>query len=235
MSSEHESSPDDVETPPTSGEEDVAATEETDRASGDEEAAAPEEPEHTTGDEDVAATEEPERAGGPSASERLIRAALSVWRPVVAASLVIAAIAAAVGVYFFQYRPAQQTDDAAQRQVVQAASDGVVAAVSYSYDHLDRDIARAKSLSSGEFLAYYTKFSEEFIAPAAKKGQLTAKAKVLRAAISEMHPDSAVVLVFINQDTASKEKPEPLTTASSVLVTMAKVEGSWLISKLYPL
>lgn len=175
------------------------------------------------------------RAGGSAAVAHLGRRWLANWRPILATALVIAAIAVAAGVYFVQYRPAQQICDAATRQAVQAASDGAVAVVSYSYDNLDRDIARAKSLSVGEFLAYYTKFSQDFIVPAARKGQLTATAKILRAAVTEFHPNSAVVLVFMNQITESKEKPEPLTTASSVLVTLTKVEGSWLISKLDPL
>ena len=95
--------------------------------------------------------------------------------------------------------------------------------------------AGTKSHLTGELLAYYNKFSQQFIAPAARQGQLTATAKVLRAAVSALHPDSAVVLVFVNQNTASKKKPEPLTTASSVLVTLTKVNGSWLIAKLDPL
>ena len=205
MSAEQESSPDSIETP-------------------------------FVGDaEEASAGEGSARANGSSATGRLTRRCLARWRPISATALVIATIAVAAGLFFFQYRPAQRIGDAATHQAVQAASDGAVAVVSYSYDHLDDDLARAKSLSTGEFLAYYTKFSQEFIAPAARKGKLTATAKILRAAVSEMHPDSAVVLVFMNQNTASKEKPEPLTTASSVLVTLTKVNGSWLISKLDPL
>ncbi len=205
MSVEQESSPDGTEIPPT-GEAD-----------------------------EVSADEESVRSSGPSAIGRLTRRCLAMWRPILAAALVIATIAVAAGLYFFQYRPAQRIDDAATHQAVQAASDGAAAVVSYSYDKLDRDIARAKSLSTGEFLAYYSKFSQDFVAPAARKGHLIATAKVLRAAAIELHPDSAVVLVFMNQNTSSKEKPEPLTTASSVVVTLTKVNGSWLIAKLDPL
>jgi Mce-associated membrane protein len=50
-----------------------------------------------------------------------------------------------------------------------------------------------------------------------------------------LHPESAVVLVFINQTATSKEKPEPQTTASTARVTLTKVKSSWLISKLDPL
>jgi Mce-associated membrane protein len=160
---------------------------------------------------------------------------LARWHPILATALVTATVAVAAGLFFFQYRPAQRFDDTATHQAVQAASDGAVAVLSYSYSNLDTDFANAKSHLTGEFLSYYSKFSQDFIAPAARQGHLTATAKVLRAAVSELHPDSAVVLVFINQNTASKGKPEPLTTASSVLVTLTKVNGSWLIAKLDPL
>jgi Mce-associated membrane protein len=181
--------------------------------------------------EEVSAGEEPVR---PSAIGRLARRCLAMWRPILAA-LVVATIAVAAGLYFFQYRPDQRFDDTATRQVVQKASDGAVAVLSYSYNNLDSDLVKAKSHLTGEFLTYYSKFSQDFIAPAARRGQLTATAKVLRAAAIELHPDSAVVLLFINQNTASKKKPEPLTTTSSVVVTLTKVNGSWLIAKLDPL
>jgi Mce-associated membrane protein len=205
MSVEQESSPDSMETPPVSEAEEGSAGEGSARASG------------------------------PSAIGRLTRRFLASWRPIFATALVTATIAVAAGVFFFQYLPAQRIDDAATHQAVQAASDGAVAVLSYSYSNLESGFATAKSHLTGEFLAYYSKFSQDFIAPAARQGQLTASAKVLRAAVSELHPDSAVVLVFINQNTASKKKPEPLTTASSVLVTLTKVKGSWLIAKLEPL
>jgi Mce-associated membrane protein len=174
-------------------------------------------------------------ADGLAAITHLTRCCLASWRPILATALVTAAIGVAAGLFFFQYRPNQRFDDATTHQVVQAASDSAVAVLSYSYTNLDSDFAKAKSHLTGEFLAYYSKFSQDFIAPAARQGQLTATANVLRAAVSELHPDSAVVLIFINQNTASKKKPEPLTTASSVLVTLTKVKGSWLIAKLDPL
>lgn len=38
-------------------------------------------------------------------------------------------------------------------------------------------------------------------------------AVVARTAVAELHPDSAVVLVFINQATTNTEKPEPVLAA----------------------
>jgi Mce-associated membrane protein len=59
-------------------------------------------------------------------------------------------------------------------------------------------------------------------------------AVVVRAAVSELHPNSAVVLVFVNQSTVSKDRPEPSLTSSSVLVTLTKANGKWLISSFNP-
>lgn len=185
--------------------------------------------------EKQSAREESARARWLASIGRLARSCLARWRSIIATALVIVTVGVAALLFFFQYRPDQRFGDAATHQVVQAASDAAVAVLSYSYDNLDRDFAEAKSHLTGEFLAYYSKFSQDFIAPAARQGQLTATAKVLRAAVSELHPDSAAVLVFINQTAASKKKPEPLTTASSVLVNLTKVKGSWLIAKLDPL
>jgi Mce-associated membrane protein len=56
-------------------------------------------------------------------------------------------------------------------------------------------------------------------------------ATVVKAAVSELHPSSAVVLVFVKQKTTSKEKPEPVVTSSSVRVALIKGNDSWLIEK----
>ncbi|WP_374024465.1 hypothetical protein [Mycobacterium sp. HNNTM2301] len=156
------------------------------------------------------------------------------WRSIVATTLVIAALGVAAGVYFILYRPDQQVGDVAAHRAIQAASDGAVAVLSYSYDHLNRDFSNAKSHLTGDLLAYYSKFSDDVVAPTAQKGQLTASAKVVRAAVSELHPDSAVVLVFVDQTTKSEHKKDPEITQSSVLVTLSKVNGSWLIAKFDP-
>jgi Mce-associated membrane protein len=173
------------------------------------------------------------RVSGLAAIRRWARRCLASWRSIVATVLVFAAVAVAVGSFFILHRPDRQIDDAAAQRAIQAASDGAVTLLSYSYDNLDRDFAKAKSHLTGDFLAYYRKFSEQ-IAAGAQQGQLTTTAKVIRAAVSDLHPDSAVVLVFVDQTTASKQKPEPVKANSSVLVTLTKVNGSWLIANFDP-
>jgi Mce-associated membrane protein len=106
--------------------------------------------------------------------------------------------------------------------------------LSYSPENMDRDFANAKSHLTGEFLAYYNTFTEQIVAPMVQQKHITQTATVVRAAVSELHSDSAVVLVFLNETTSSKEKPQSQPTPSAVRVTLTKVSGSWLISNFDP-
>jgi Mce-associated membrane protein len=145
--------------------------------------------------------------------------------------LLIAATGIAAGLYHVEYRPDRQTNGAAAHEVIRAASDGAVALLSYSPDSLSRDVDNAKSRLTSDFQAYYERFTERIVAPTAQGAQVTTTARVVRAAVAELHPNSAVVLVFISQKTASKKNPEPVTTSSAVRVTLTKANGSWLIAK----
>ena len=192
------------------------------------------EPESPTDDTEVPAPAEAGRSRMAGIS-RLTARGLAQWRPILLAVLVIAAMALAAGVFFLQYRPDREIDDAAARRAIQAASDGAVASLSYSTDTMDRDFANAKSHLTGEFLKYYDTFTKQIVTQAVKEKHITQTVAVVRAAVSELHPNSAVVLVFLNETTASVDKPQPLITPASVRVTLTKVNGAWLISKLDPL
>ncbi|GBE67518.1 hypothetical protein MFM001_39800 [Mycobacterium sp. MFM001] len=154
--------------------------------------------------------------------------------PVVLVLLLLASGGLAAWLYFKQYRPDEQTSHAAAQAAVNAAKEGTVALLSYKPDTLAQDFAAAKSHLTGDFLNYYDEFTQQIVTPAAKEKAVTTTAQVVQAAVSEMHPDSAVVLVFVNQSTTSKDRPDPSMAASSVLVSMTKVDGKWLITKFEP-
>ncbi|BBY62230.1 twin-arginine translocation pathway signal [Mycolicibacterium helvum] len=194
------------------------------------------------GDESDAAVEIP----GEAFQERR-----SVGRLVAAVVLAVLLVGSAVGtasVYWWIYRPDQKafglnlfTTDSVdsqiqerQRQVTGAARDGTVALLSYAPDTLDKDLANAKSHLTGEFLKYYSQFTDQIVAPAARQKGVKTEATVARAAVSELHADSAVVLVFVNQVTTSKDRPDPALATSSVVVKLTNADGRWLISEFNP-
>lgn len=154
--------------------------------------------------------------------------------PVILIALLLLSGGVATWLYFKQYRPDKQTDASVAGAVTTAASDGTVALLSYSPDSLDKDFAAAKTHLSGDFLSYYNQFTEQIVAPAAKQKSLKTNARVLGAAVAELHPDSAVVLVLVDQSTTSKDNPDPAMASSSVLVTLTRVNGAWLITKFDP-
>jgi Mce-associated membrane protein len=165
---------------------------------------------------------------------RVRQGARRQWATIALALALVAAAGLAAWTFYFVYQPDRETDSAAADSAIKAASDGTVALLSYSPDSLDKDFAAAKSKLTGSFLSYYTQFTEQIVAPAAKQKAVKTEAAVVRAAVSEIRPDSAVVLVFINQTTESKDRPDASFINSAVRVTMQKVDGGWLISSFDP-
>jgi Mce-associated membrane protein len=173
-------------------------------------------------------------ATAPRAGDRVARWQRVKALPVVLVLLLVISSGLATWLYFSQYRPDEQTDPAAARAAIDAARDGTVALLSYKPDTLDQDFAAAKSHLTGDFLNYYDQFTKEIVSPAAKQKAVTTAAQVVGAAVSEQHSNSAVVLVFANQTTVSKDRPDLAMAASSVLVSLTEARGKWLITKFDP-
>lgn len=150
-------------------------------------------------------------------------------------ALLVAASLALLGTLIYRvYLPDRDTDAAAAKVAIASASEGTVAVLSYSPETLDHDFSSAKSHLTGDFLNYYNQFTTQIVGPAAKQKSVKTAAVVLRAALSEFHANSATVLLFVNQSTQSKDRPEPTYTSSSVVVNMTKADGKWLISSFNP-
>jgi Mce-associated membrane protein len=154
--------------------------------------------------------------------------------PVLLALALLAAGGLTGWLYFYQYRPDQQTDTAVSQRAADAARDGTVALLSYKPDTLDPDFANAKSHLTGDFLNYYDQFTRDVVTPAVKDKGVATAAQVVGAATSELHANSAVVMVFVNQTSTSKERPDPSMSSSTLMVGLTKVNGTWLINKFDP-
>ncbi|MCV7102060.1 hypothetical protein H7I01_17085 [Mycobacterium palustre] len=194
-------------------------------------------PDEAAGDEALDEAEAPDYADADSARERRRRRLPPRVRKAIFAILAVLLLtsgAVATWLYFKQYRPDQQTDASVSTAVVGAATDGTVALLSYSADSLDRDFAAARTHLGGEFLSYFDQFSQHTVAPMARQKSMKTTAKVSGAAVSELHPDSAVVLVFVDQVTTTKDSPQPSVAVNSVLVHLSRITGSWKITKFTP-
>lgn len=181
---------------------------------------------------------EPAEDAGPEATSaatpRITEWLRRRWVAVPAAAVLAAAVAAG-SVYWFAYRPDQLTDTRAQEQVLDVARAGTEALLSYSPENVDKNVADAKSRLTGDFLQRYSEFADSVVVPAAKERGVKTEANVARAAVSDISPDSAHVLAFVNQVTTSRERPTPALATSSVMMTLVREGGRWLIAEFTPI
>jgi Mce-associated membrane protein len=187
-----------------------------------------------TGDRDDAPSDETDEVA-PAGERQPLAGVLKRWLvPIVLAILLLGSAGLATWAYLTQFRPDQQTNDAVAAETIKAASEGTVALLSYSPDTLDKDFAAAKTHLTGDFLNYYTQFTQDIVTPAAKQKQVKTSTMIMKAAVSELKPTSAVVLVFLNQTTTSKDNPDGSFSGSTVKVGLTKINGAWLISRFDP-
>ncbi len=166
--------------------------------------------------------------------ERWIHRLARQWRPIAVACVLLASASSVAALYFGMYR-VDHGIAGSSTTVIDAASEGSVALLSYAPDSLDKDFADARSRLTGDFLTYYSEFADKFVAPAAKQKDIRATATVVRAAPITVQADTAEVLVYLNQATTSRDNPEPAQAASAVKVGLTKLDGKWLISSFNPI
>lgn len=196
--------------------------------------AASDEPESAAAEPDSTAVEEPTPQPTAKSRPRRLPGVRKHLAAIMITLLLVVSAGVAAWLYFFQFRVDQQTNDDAQQVALDAATTGTTALLSYAPETMEKDFAAAKSHLTGDFLDYYTQFTEQIVTPAVKEKQVKTSAAVVQAGVAEMHPDSAVVLVFVNQTTTSKENPDGAFAASAVKVGLTKSDGRWLINTFDP-
>ncbi|BBX73023.1 hypothetical protein H7H78_19115 [Mycobacterium shinjukuense] len=157
------------------------------------------------------------------------------WSRVIAYGLLpglALALASAAGVLKWQ-DGAVRDAAVARAESVQAATDGTIALLSYRPDTVQRDLEAARGGLTGTFLNAYTQLTHDVVIPGAQQKQISAAATVSAAASVSASAKHAVVLLFVNQ-TITVGQDAPSTTASSVRVTLDKVDGRWLIARFDP-
>lgn len=122
---------------------------------------------------------------------------------------------------------------AAAAATVQAATEGTIALLSYKPDTVEQDLEAARSRLTGQFLESYTALTQDVVIPGSKKKDISAVATVPAAASVAANGSHAVVLLFVNQSIIVGQDA-PTSTASSVRVSLDKIDGRWLIAGFDP-
>jgi Mce-associated membrane protein len=128
---------------------------------------------------------------------------------------------------------ASEQDPSPAVESMNAAKDSTIKMLSYEPDTVDQQLNSARDLLTGGFRDSYTSLINDVVIPGAKQKQISAVASVPAIATVSAEPKHAVVLLFVNQTVVVGKDP-PSDTASSVRVTMEKIDDRWLISEFEP-
>ncbi len=180
--------------------------------------------------EEIAQVEEaPKKRFAGILARARVRRGPALW---VAAVVLSVSLLLVLGFLFWW--PDRQTDHAARDAAVKAAAEGTTAVYTYAANTVDKDIAAAKTHLTGDALTQYEQNAATGVTAVARTKVLKTSATVVGAAVSRLGPDSADVLVFLNQTTTTVDAPGPSMSVGSLLVSLSKVDGKWLISAMKP-
>ncbi|HEX5142629.1 MAG TPA: hypothetical protein VFW21_02040 [Mycobacterium sp.] len=221
--------------PEESGSDTAAETAEVTEATGTEvtsAAADTDTSEADTASADKAATSTTADAAAPPTGKRRRRFGQSRVLAYVVLPVVAVLLAVAAGLAIWK-GVASHGADQARTESLQVAKDSTARLLSYKPDTVEADLTSAQDLLTGTFKDSYTQLTHDVVIPGAKDKHISAVANVPAVASVSASSKHAVALVFVNQ-TVIVGDGAPTATASSVKVTMDKVNGRWLISGFDP-
>ena len=122
--------------------------------------------------------------------------------------------------------------DAAKQaeQTAPAAAEGAAAAIlAYDYKSLDADEDTAKRYMTSDFAKKYSDTFQKVVKPAAQANHARVTATVLASAAVRTTPDTARVIVFVDQATTSAKTQRPKLALNRVEMSMVREGGTWLV------
>lgn len=148
--------------------------------------------------------------------------------PWVAAILVgvVVAVAAWEGWMLYQ----QHQKDVAAEQALDAATKYAVVLTSIDTNALDQNFTEVLDGSTGEFKDMYAKSSTQ-LRQLLVDNKASAHGVVIESAVKSATKDKVEVLLFVDQSVSNLAVPDPRVDRSRIKMTMEKVDGRWLASK----
>lgn len=167
------------------------------------------------------------RQAAGSASARLRRRAKAALRGV-AAVIFVAAVSA---VCYESWLLAQQRQrNLATAQAVDAAANYAVTLTSTSTDTIDQNITDILNGATGEFKDRYTKASSR-LRQALIEYKVSTRGVVVDSAVKAAVKDRVDTVLLVQESVTNSMSHDPHTELTAVRITMERVNGRWLASK----
>lgn len=146
--------------------------------------------------------------------------------------LTVAALAVlliATGLWLYTDGSARRDAQRAGTDAVAAARASIVAMGTYRPETAETDLPAARERLTGGFLDDYTQLIQTVVIPSAQQKRIASVVTVPAASVVSAEPDRVVVLAFVDQTLTVGTQP-PSANPSRYRVTMANVDGRWLIA-----
>ena len=152
-------------------------------------------------------------------------------RPAAWAGLALSLVALAVSLLMWVEagRAADRRDGT--RAATAAARSAVESMLSYSYKTFDQHTADVEKLLTGSFREEFAKGAGQNVKPLAVQNQAVVQARAGEVGVMSASDNTVRVLAFVDQTTTSAKLDRPQLDQNRVILTMTKVDGRWLVSK----
>jgi Mce-associated membrane protein len=121
-------------------------------------------------------------------------------------------------------------EEVAGTQALDAAKKYILALTSVDSGAVDKNFTEVLDGATGEFKDMYTKSSAQ-LRQALIDNKAAAHGTVIEAAVKSATQDKVEVVLFVDQSVSNASAPQPQLDRSRVTMTMEKVDGRWLASK----
>jgi Mce-associated membrane protein len=145
------------------------------------------------------------------------------------AAAVLVAVLAVAGVEGWQLFQHHQRDVAAA-QALEAAEEFTLTLTTIDPNAIATNVSDVLDGSTGEFKDLYRQ-SSEHLSALLIENKATARGMVIDSGIKSATKDKVEVVLFVDQAVSNATSPEPQLDRSRVVMTMEKVDGRWLASK----
>lgn len=183
--------------------------------------------ETAAGEPDSTAIEDPADAAAPQASASGTPAG-NRWAiaAFAAAFLTVFGLVGGLGWQLWQQHRISAAATAGQR----AAVDYAQVLTSIDSSKVDDDFAAVLNGATGDFKDTYTKASVE-LRQLLIDNKAAARGTVVDSAVQSKSADQVVVLLMVDQTVSNTARPDPRVDRSRMKMTMQKISGRWLASK----
>ena len=117
----------------------------------------------------------------------------------------------------------------------EVARTSVPVILSYTDSSLQNHLASSRRLMTSDYATRYASMVKARVWPQAKKFGVANQLSVVSSGIVRTTENSAVILIFANQTTRTKAKPNGLTQGTRLEVTMLRRDSTWLVDDMRPL